>query len=708
MSDIINEWFSYTEAEKEAIRMLKARKTLFHRRLLTALLIFLFFTMLLIVITPLYIFPRYTNLLIDGWILNNFFSWFIFPIITIAGVYLSLYILTVDKTGKKRFRPIYNEKSYNWSEKYIYRPGISLGFRVDNSEEIFISDDEFDRHLAIVGTTGSGKTSFLMSIIYQQIMRGGGLLFIEGKSVSRMRDCFINMVKQSGRIDQLRIFLPAVPNLSHRYNPIDIENLYRTTEKLMRLLPPVSESSEAKHYHDIIKNTLYLSLKVLKNTGRMYNYKDIYALLEYPEISMEYMKRLLQGSGKDLVDLEKLFLQYKTDITFQRQIKGITSQLMGIATMDDVSDVLCSDYTDINIYDAMVGNQIVYIALPTMEASKLAEQYGRIILADIITSIGTIFRERTALSLPFYIIMDEFASYATAEYSRVYEQARGAKIRIVAAFQTISSMADEQKGLSEEFLDATVGNCYLVSLRAGDPTTGMWLSKAFGERDTFTMDLRGVDTHSEHSTLFDIESKISPHTSVSSNYAVGTKQTEKYYVLPGELLNLPKGQAYTNIGSKEPYKVYTSYINVEELAPSNYIGDYDIPRWNKIPGKVLNLSQYVDEVLRRQGQREDFVLYATKVKSPQEQKKTDESGKIKQSSEKKEGLKSDYSQSQKDKANKTTATAKKNVKDVENSHKDTKKIISGSIETKKSTENNIETEKTSNTRMSIWQKYNRK
>jgi intracellular multiplication protein IcmO len=626
MQNEINEWFSSQKAEEEAIKLLKKKKTYAYRQILTAIMFFLFMLLLFIVILPQINMPDviHINRFVDPGLFKSAISWFIIPVILLACSVIVAYIINIYIPKKKKFSPIYVMDSRTWQGRYLYRPGISIGFNADTNEEIFIHDKDFNRHLAVIGTTGAGKTAFLMSIAYQQITRGGGLIFIEGKSVSKMRDQFIYMVKQLGRLDQLRVFVPIEPNVSHKYNPIDIDNLYKTTEKLMRLLPPVSESSEAKHYHDIIKNTLYLSLKVLKNTGKTYNYKDIYFLLEYPEISMEYMKRLLQGAGKDLVDLEKLFMQYKLDSTFQRQIKGITSQLMGIAAIDDSANVLCSDYTEINIYEAMISNQILYIALPTMEASTLAEQYGRIILADIITAIGTIFKERTTLALPFYIIMDEFASYAVSEYSRVYEQARGAKIRVIPAFQTISGITDEQKGLSEEFLDATIGNCYIVSLRTGDPTTSEWLSKAFGQKESFVLDIRGVDTHGEHGALMDIESKISPNVSVGSNIAVGAKQQERFFVLPGELMNLKIGEAYTNIGSNEPYKMYTVYLDTDLLAPPDYIGDYDIPRWSKVPGKILNLAGYVEDVLRKRSHKEDFVLYKTNVASAESKKENQE------------------------------------------------------------------------------------
>jgi len=53
-------------------------------------------------------------------------------------------------------------------------------------EPILLSDDELKKHTQIIGTTGSGKTMLILSIMKQQIARGGGGVVVFGKGDNDM------------------------------------------------------------------------------------------------------------------------------------------------------------------------------------------------------------------------------------------------------------------------------------------------------------------------------------------------------------------------------------------------------------------------------------------------------------------------------------------------------------------------------------------
>ncbi len=60
---------------------------------------------------------------------------------------------------------------------------LCLGVTAE-AEEVRLYDDDNLKHLVVLGRSGCGKTSFLLGLLYQQIQRGGGYIFIDGK-VSR-------------------------------------------------------------------------------------------------------------------------------------------------------------------------------------------------------------------------------------------------------------------------------------------------------------------------------------------------------------------------------------------------------------------------------------------------------------------------------------------------------------------------------------------
>src|SRR4029077_17167308 len=61
-----------------------------------------------------------------------------------------------------------------------YPTSLCLGVTMEG-EEVRLSDDNNLKHLVVLGRSGCGKTSFLLGLLYKQIQRGGGYIFIDGK-----------------------------------------------------------------------------------------------------------------------------------------------------------------------------------------------------------------------------------------------------------------------------------------------------------------------------------------------------------------------------------------------------------------------------------------------------------------------------------------------------------------------------------------------
>ena len=59
--------------------------------------------------------------------------------------------------------------------------GLRLGYTTDFNQPVDIPNSHFQRHMAILGTTGMGKTVMINNLIWQQLVRGGGFIFIDAK-----------------------------------------------------------------------------------------------------------------------------------------------------------------------------------------------------------------------------------------------------------------------------------------------------------------------------------------------------------------------------------------------------------------------------------------------------------------------------------------------------------------------------------------------
>jgi type IV secretory pathway TraG/TraD family ATPase VirD4 len=139
--------------------------------------------------------------------------------------------------------------------------------------------------------------------------------------------------------------------------------------------------------------------------------------------------------------------------------------------------------SDLSLLRAIRRAAIVCTGLPRAQ-DKESGRFGQFFLADLDAVIQEIQATEGRLAhAPFTIILDEFASYAIHEFAAVFEQARSAGIAVIVSVQTPSALADIQRGFSEEFRDACVGNCgTILSFRLGPGRGAQYLSDYVGSR----------------------------------------------------------------------------------------------------------------------------------------------------------------------------------------------------------------------------------
>lgn len=66
-------------------------------------------------------------------------------------------------------------------------------------KEVGLSKNQLTTHFWVIGTTGAGKTSFIMTLIDMVIKNGAGCIFIDGKADEKMFAKLYNLASQAGR-----------------------------------------------------------------------------------------------------------------------------------------------------------------------------------------------------------------------------------------------------------------------------------------------------------------------------------------------------------------------------------------------------------------------------------------------------------------------------------------------------------------------------
>ena len=107
------------------------------------------------------------------------------------------------------------------------------------------------------------------------------------------------------------------------------------------------------------------------------------------------------------------------------------------------------------------------------------------ILTDIRFAISESWAEQTAKpNPPFLIVLDEFGSYATPDFSVVFEKSREANIIVVGAIQSLSNLTDGHKMLSRDFAERILGNANKIFMSLESTQTAMEAERYWGEEIT--------------------------------------------------------------------------------------------------------------------------------------------------------------------------------------------------------------------------------
>lgn len=354
---------------------------------------------------------------------------------------------------------------------------------------ILIDFDIALRHMFVVGTTGSGKTTFLIYLLQQHLEMGGGAIIVDGKGDKDIYTDVYNTCVHCNREDDFYVMNFNVPSESNTMNPllsgdtdeiIDvIGNMLETggdnafwagralsmMKGLLSLLVPLRDRNmlydpgsaktpaECKIEHIFTFKVLnkFLDLEAMRN---LYFYiKELNSKMsndwEYVDVSR--MEAYMASCSVPLSDAKAKISDGMS------KMHGNSNTMWGEALdlfMGTFGDIFNTDTPDIDMNDIVINSRILYILLPaTKKDPRTLSMLGKIVLAFFKASVATLLgdkisgtiEERMASSairpkVPFWGVMDEYGAYATEGFDNVLAQARSLRVSISIMVQETASL----------------------------------------------------------------------------------------------------------------------------------------------------------------------------------------------------------------------------------------------------------------------------
>ncbi len=308
---------------------------------------------------------------------------------------------------------------------------------------IGLTEDERRRHVYIIGATGTGKSTMLLSMIKQDVDNNKGLAVIDPHG--DLTDQIISVIPKE-RIQDVVYF-----------NPDDIS--YPMGINLLELSPGLSEEQAIREKEFIAESIISVFNKIytdkysgprmeyiLRNTiHTAFTVQDatlftIYKLL----INTSYRKSVTKNlTDENLKDFWKYEFAKAGDYQKVKMISPITNKIGRFLFSPTAKRILEQGKSTINFDTIMNEGKIL---LCNLSKGKVGEDnssvFGVLIMAKIQLAALKRARMKPEARKDFYLYVDEFQNFATPAFSQILSEARKYRLNAILAHQTTSQIED--------------------------------------------------------------------------------------------------------------------------------------------------------------------------------------------------------------------------------------------------------------------------
>lgn len=361
---------------------------------------------------------------------------------------------------------------------------VDLGW-IYSGGRLQIPFDILTRHILILGSTGSGKTTLIRKMLWSVMQAGGGSTFIDGKSdTTDTYEVFVQLVEECGRSEDFFVLNFLSPSESNSLNPLLYGDDDFCTELCAVFLPETSGDGAYWQQRGLALMRGLMAVLVWQRDeqGKLFSFWDLKRAMNLEamvgfarEVEEGRIPRIDEKTGKPLGDR---LVSYLEDLGPWRELlsqspdPGLIDQVMkqhgfAVQQWSAALDLLGGAYSpifsthkpDIDMLDVITNSRILYVLLPSLGKSEATlKQMGKLILSVIKVALNELLGKSTIgdadkiraqiksrrPALPHMCILDEYGSYAVEGFSTVLAQARSLGYSVCVSAQELGRLMKNQ------------------------------------------------------------------------------------------------------------------------------------------------------------------------------------------------------------------------------------------------------------------------
>jgi type IV secretory pathway TraG/TraD family ATPase VirD4 len=311
-------------------------------------------------------------------------------------------------------------------------------------------------------------------------------------------------------------------------------------------------------YRDVAESGLMIIIKAFcfrrDQGGKSFFLNDLYSFLTDASVRMDVLAEILNLSYPERFksDLRRVIEELSN--SKKDNYQGLINQISKImnSTAGEIVSGTPGEEPEFNFKDAIRDRKIAYLFMNSLKLKETASIMGKLMLMDLMKTVGSIYDDRNFIKQPLTLIIDEFASFATPDFGEFIEKARGAGIGVIVAYQSRQSLNSIEGDLALKLNENTATK---VVFQVQDSEDAEWFCGLLGTQKV------EKETHQAEEGFFFGDTK----TGMKS-----VREVEEYVVHPNELKGLKMGQALLVCTKVDPHFCIMK-IDLAEEYSSEYV-----------------------------------------------------------------------------------------------------------------------------------------
>ncbi len=368
--------------------------------------------------------------------------------------------------------------------------GVIIGKNIYRGRETLIHMEvpDRERHMYIVGQTGTGKSVYMGEIAKQDIIRGEGVCVIDphGSLVDDILECI-----PKERMDDVIYFDPSDTERPIGLNMLEASTAaemdFVTQEMISIFYKLVTDPSMiGPMFEHNMRNAMFTLMADQEYPGTI---AEVPRIFTDPDFQKYKVGKVTDPMVRQFWEKE---MAKTSDFHKSEMLGYIISKVGRFVENGMVRNIIGQTTSGWNFREVMDQGKILLVNLSKGKVGEInSNLLGLIIVSKL--QMAAFSRADTAPDKvrDFYLYIDEFQNFVTDSIATILSEARKYKLNLVMAHQYLGQL---KQGQDTKILDAVLGNVgTLVSFRIGvedAETVAKQFAPVFNEYDLVNVDKR--------------------------------------------------------------------------------------------------------------------------------------------------------------------------------------------------------------------------